>query len=158
MKIGITGHQDLGSAEPWVQTILREVIVGLKATEGFTSLARGADQIFAELCRDLDLPYVAVVPCSSYEETFDKEETLRKYNDLLHCAHRVTVLDFFRPQGIAFYEAGKRVVDLSEWLIAVWDGKKSRHLGGTGDAVDYALAAKKRIAHINPLTRKLEVI
>ena len=30
---------------------------------------------------------------------------------------------------MAFFEAGKRVVDESDWLVAVWDGQPARGLG-----------------------------
>ena len=155
MKIGITGHQNLESNETWVRDVLREIIVGLKAQEGLTSLARGTDQIFAGILSDLRLPYVAVIPCSLYVDTFESPAIRKQYLAFLKKASRVMTLNLEKPEGIAFYEAGKKVVELSDRMIAVWDGQKAKHLGGTADAVEYSLAIKREIIHINPVTRKI---
>lgn len=153
MKVGITGHQELRGAEDWVRMILRQIVLGLRVKHGLTSLARGSDQIYAEILQELDLPYTAVIPCSQYESTFPDPKKLQNYSELLRRAQKVDVLNFHKPQGIAFYEAGKKVVDGSEKMIAVWDGMEAKNLGGTADAVTYALAQKKEIIHVNPVTR-----
>lgn len=52
----------------------------------------------------------------------------------------------------SYLAAGQKVVDLSNMMIAVWNGKPAAGLGGTADIVDYALQKKKQLYHINPLT------
>lgn len=53
----------------------------------------------------------------------------------------------------SYLAAGQKVVELSNVMIAVWNGKPAAGLGGTADIVDYARQKNKQICHINPLTR-----
>jgi len=158
MKVGITGHQNLGVPETvaWVEKTLQEVIAKHNFQHGFTSLAIGADQLFAQILRELNLPYTAIIPCREYEKTFQMSEYLENYRILHQSAAAVVTLDFGPPTETAFMAAGKRVVDLSDIVIAVWNGQPAQGLGGTADAVKYAREQKKRIVHINPITRQIE--
>ncbi len=54
-----------------------------------------------------------------------------------------------------YLQAGKKVVDDSQYIIAVWDEKKARGIGGTGDIVAYAVAQSKNVLVINPDDKKL---
>ncbi len=157
MKAGITGHQNLGEAETvaWVEKNLMDVVVKFNVHEGFTSLAIGADQLFAQILRDQGIPYTAILPCRELEKTFHTPAQLESYCRLLKNAATVETLDFIEPAEIAFFEAGKRVVDLADMMIAVWNGQPAKGLGGTGDAVKYALDQKKRVVHINPITQQV---
>ncbi|MDZ7291633.1 MAG: hypothetical protein ONB44_16775 [candidate division KSB1 bacterium] len=157
MKAGITGHQNLGAPETvaWVEKTLQEVIAQNLIRHGFTSLAIGADQLFAEILHDNGIPYTAVLPCREIERTFQTPAHLENYRRLLRTAAGVETLNFIEPAETAYMEAGKRVVDLSDLVIAVWNGRPAKGLGGTADAVRYALDQKKRVVHINPLTRQV---
>ena len=42
----------------------------LPVTQGLTSLAVGADQLFAKQLFERKIPYLAVIPCERYERTF----------------------------------------------------------------------------------------
>lgn len=156
MKAGITGHQHIGSKETmkWVTDTLENIIFECKINMGNTSLAIGADQLFAEILRKKNIPYNAVIPSNKYEFTFEKENVGR-YFDLLNSAQKIIHLAFDEPNESAFYEAGKCVSDLSDIVIAIWDGQRARGLGGTGDIVEYTILKKKRIIQINPLTHKI---
>lgn len=61
-----------------------------------------------------------------------------RFRALLARAERVETLGHPEPTEDAFFHAGRRVADLAEVLVAVWDGEPARGLGGTGDVVDYA--------------------
>jgi hypothetical protein len=50
----------------------------------------------------------------------------------------VDTLPFEEPSEKAFFEAGKRIVDWADLLVAVWDGGPARGFGGTADVVRYA--------------------
>jgi hypothetical protein len=67
-------------------------------------------------------------------------------------------LDFAEPTEKAFYEAGKEVVNRSEILIAVWDGKAARGLGGTADIVHFAQSRSKRVLHLDTIAHAIKVI
>ena len=47
------------------------------------------------------------------------------------------------------------MVDHSELLIAVWDGKPAAGLGGTGDVVSYARQSGKHVYQIDPVSRSV---
>lgn len=153
MKAGITGHQNLGSDETikWLYSVLEIAISQYKIDLGITSLALGADQLYATVLLKKHVPYTAIIPSSRYEITFTKPTDLEKYQYLLRKASSKLVMPFTEPSEIAFYEAGKKIVSNSEMLIAIWDGQPAKGLGGTGDIVKYALAIKRNILHVNPL-------
>lgn len=160
MKIGITGHQNLGSAEniTWISDTLKSAIKQNNIDIGLTSLAIGADQLFAETLKDMHIRYIAIIPCDGYEQTFTTSSDLENYKSLLQNAWERIRLPFDNPSESAFYEAGKKIVNLSDMLIAVWDGQPAKGLGGTGDIVKYALSLKKRVVHINPMTQAVNVL
>jgi hypothetical protein len=159
MIAGFSGHQDLGDEVKiqWVRCELERLLPELNVESGCVSLAAGADQLFADVLLKNSLPYKAIIPCRRYEETFGTEERA-KYFFLLSKARERVDLDFEDPSEIAFHQAGKRVVEESSLLIAVWDGQRAHGLGGTGDIVRYALQRGKVVVHINHLLRTVEQI
>lgn len=157
---GITGHQHLGSAETeaWVRETLRQLIEEYRVTRGFTCLAAGADQLYAELLVAQGIPYTPVLPCRRYDEAFQDEGARKRFNKLLAAARRIVWLDFDRPSQAAYWEAGKEVVHRSDALFAVWDGQVARGLGGTADVVAYARVRGTPIVQLNPLTRDIRLL
>jgi len=157
MIAGITGHQNLGDRKTisWVKNSLTREIQQQNITTGLTSLAIGADQLFALILDRFQIPYIAVVPCEKYDETFSKESDRENYYQYLAKAKQLIKLDFPFPSEQAYYDAGKYVVDHCDVLFAVWNGKAAKGLGGTGDVVEYAKLKGKRIVHINPVTKNL---
>lgn len=154
MKIGVTGHQKL--ADPlWVkQEILRVLHDQPTPFVGITSLAVGADQLFAEAVIESAGSLQAVIPCKEYLQSI-AAESRAAYENLLSQATWSEVLSNGSCSEEAYLSAGKRVVDLSELMIAVWNGKPAAGLGGTADIVEYAKSQGKRCIHINPLTQML---
>jgi hypothetical protein len=150
--LGITGHQDLRDAA-WVEATLSKLLRVEQIAEGITSLARGADQLFARCLLRADRSFRVVIPCRNYENAFEDDDSLKGYRQLLALAAGAETLDYDAPSEEAFYAAGKRIVDRACVLIAVWDGLPSRGLGGTADVVAYARASNKKVIHINS-TRK----
>lgn len=157
MRVGVTGHQDLGSPDDvvWVAAQLRAQVARSELTVGVSSLAIGADQLYASLLREHGKPYTVVVPCHQYERTFTTAQDLATYRALLAGAATVIPMPFGEPSEKAFWEAGKRVAELSERLIAVWNGRPAKGLGGTGDVVRYSLEQGRHVTHLNPSTRQV---
>jgi hypothetical protein len=151
---GITGHQDLSGTE-WVHQCLRKVLSEQNVRSGITSLARGADQIFADCLLAAGLQFQVVLPCRRYEDAFSDAESRQNYQRLLALATGVETLDYDEPSEVAFFAAGRRVVELSDVMIAIWDGAPAKGLGGTADVVDYARARDEDVFHINPERRAL---
>lgn len=154
--VGITGHRNIGNAESqaWVRKAMDAQVKQLQISKGLTSLAIGADQLFAELLITHNIPYSAVIPCKNYESTFDGQD-LQAYRHLLKKAANMHEMAFSEPADEAFWSAGQYIVDQSDLLIAIWDGQPAKGLGGTGDAVEYALTSKVPIVQINPVTHQI---
>lgn len=138
-RIGITGHQGLGrDTAALVSDALQTELEKRGPAWGITSLAEGADQIFAREIIRQGGTLIAVIPSAGYETTFKTAEALTQYHDLKETAEQTVELDFDAPGEEAYWAAGKRVVELSDEVFAVWDGEQSGGLGGTADVVAFA--------------------
>lgn len=101
-------------------------------------MAIGADQIFARIVLQMKGSLQVVLPSEKYETTFAQEGSKRQFELLLRSATRVETLPHNSPSEEAYLDAGRRIADLSDLVIAVWDGKDAKGKGGTADAVRYA--------------------
>jgi hypothetical protein len=161
MIFGITGHQRLQDADawPWVRAALQsELSRAVSPLIGYSSLAIGADQLFAELVLELGGELRVILPFSGYEEILSPGKDRDCFRTLLGRAALVEELPAQATRQESYMAAGQRIVDLAERMIAVWDGQKAAGLGGTGDVVRYALTSGKEVLHINPVLRKVETI
>jgi hypothetical protein len=161
LRIGITGHRTLeaGGAWDWVRREITAELSRLKEPlTGVSSLAAGADQIFAEAVQQCGGSLVAVIPFEDYERTFGDPVDLARYQRLSAQALTVEKLRAGLGEEEAYLEAGARVVNLSERLIAVWDGREARGVGGTAEIVDIALQLRIPVIHINPVTRSVTLL
>lgn len=156
MKAGVSGHRDLTEKRTvaWVRSRIEDAIDTLHITSGFTSLAIGADQLFATALKSRRIPFTAVIPCHDYETTFDDVE-LATYKALVSSATDMVQLPFTEPAEAAYMAAGRTIVDYSDVIVAVWNGRPARGYGGTADIVQYALERQKMIWYINPETREV---
>lgn len=155
MNLGFTGHQSRpGLQWSWVRDQLVAVLQQLPGPcDAYSSLAVGADQLFAEEVLRAGHSLNAVIPYVTYEHTFEPQDIAR-YRSLLAKSKEVALNLPFSGEK-AFYEAGKWIVDHSDLMIAVWDGKPSQGFGGTGDIVAYAIDAGAPIVHINTTSRNV---
>jgi hypothetical protein len=114
-----------------------------------SALAEGADRIVARIALDaesgLGAELGAVLPLApdDYLEDFETDESKREFSHLLSLAAART--DLHRgpaPRGqardAAYNRAGRYIVDRSDLLIAVWDGRVAQGHGGTAEVVEYA--------------------
>ncbi|MEU0024483.1 hypothetical protein [Streptomyces sp. NPDC006335] len=136
-RIGVTGHRRIpGRVLPLVRAEMRRHLGG--ALEALSCLAAGADQLFADIALDSGVPVTAVIPGMDYEAHLDDDAARAGYRRILGaCANRVEL----PPEPTheeAYFAAGRWIVDHCDRLIAVWDGRPARGLGGTGDVVAYA--------------------
>ncbi len=158
MRIGITGHQRLTKPSDWDWTrseIFKLVKQLPRPLIGISSLAVGADQLFAQIVLERDGKLEAVIPFDDYEKTFTDGDDKDLYRRLLESSSRIEVLPRAASDEEAYLRAGTRVVDLCDLLIAVWDGKPAVGLGGTGDVVNYAVQMQRRFVQLNPTTREI---
>ena len=161
MVIGITGHQKLQQKTDWswvekaIHAILSRVPPPLI---GLSSLAVGADQVFARLILQHGGELRVVLPFSKYEEIFATVHDLAEFRSLLGRAATVEILTECPDRQESYLAAGQRVVDLSDRMIAVWNGKTAAGLGGTGDIVHYSQSKQRHVLHINPATGEIKQI
>jgi hypothetical protein len=139
MKLGVSGHQQMPpEVVDYVRAYLAERLAAIPEVVGVSSLAVGADQLFADAVLAAGGVLHAIVPCQSYESTFQTPGDQHHYRQLVQAASDITTLEFVVPSEQAFLAAGKAVVTAVDELIAVWDGQPSKGLGGTADIVAFA--------------------
>ena len=154
MRIGITGHQRLNDAAAWkwVGDVIRsELSIFSPPLVGITSLAIGADQLLARLILERGGRIRAILPYRDIERSFLLED-LPNFRQLVDQAE-TEVLNTPGTDQDAYLAAGLRVADLSDVLIAVWDGQPAEGKGGTADIVAYAVRRGVPIIFINPVTQ-----
>ncbi len=158
IKIGITGHQKLEKVESWlwIENCLRKLLSEERKTIiGITSLALGADQLFARLLLELKGLLYVIIPFPDYENKFETKILRSTYNSYLKQAYRIETLEYQSTDEEGYLNAGRHVVDLSDKMIAIWNGKIAIGLGGTGDIVEYCWQIKKEVIHINPNEKQI---
>jgi hypothetical protein len=154
MRVGITGHQRL--ARPggwgWVSTQIDLVLSQTtKPLVGVTCLAIGADQLFAERVLYHGGALCVVVPFEGYEASFHSASDRDAYLRLVSIASYKKLLRGCGSAEQSYMKAGKMVVDLSDLVLAVWDGEPAAGLGGTADVVEFAIERGKPLIHLNPV-------
>lgn len=118
---------------------LKAALSGLGgALEAYSSLAAGADQLFAGIALDCGAELTVVIPSGDYEDAFEEPGELARYQVLRQRATREVRMAFAHSTDEAYYAAGTYIADHCDALLAVWDGEPARGLGGTGDIVRYA--------------------
>ncbi|MGA5285910.1 hypothetical protein [Streptomyces pseudogriseolus] len=156
-RIGVTGHRAIPAAvEPVVLTGMRALFLGDGLfhddggdgpshgdgdggpLEALTSLAAGADQLFADIALANGVPVTAVIPGTDYEAGLGDAATLRAYRRILRSCAKQERLPPEPTREEAYLAAGRWIVDHADHLVAVWDGLPARGIGGTGDVVEYA--------------------
>jgi hypothetical protein len=125
---------------------------------GVSSLAVGADQLFAEIILQHGGTLEAVIPFEGYDTRFADGADKDSYRRLLRSSSMVEVLPGADSDEEAYLRAGRRVVAVCDLLIAVWDGKAAAGLGGTGDVVEYARQIHRSRVHLNPSIKVVEAI
>ncbi len=158
MKIGVTGHQVLNQEGAW-EWVESQIDRFLDRQEppliGVSSLAAGADQLFAQRVMKAGGSLHVIVPFGEYRAMFSSHVARKEFDALIACAASTTVLERRDSDEESYLEAGRRVVDASDAIVAVWDGKPARGLGGTGDVVAYALKRGRPVHHLDPLLRQV---
>lgn len=143
MRVGITGHSNLtADAEPAVAAALEKVLAEIGGpVVGVTCLARGADQIGAQVVLDHGGDVEVILPAADYHERKVKPDNREVFEALLRRASVVRVLPFDTANRGAYMAASEALLDGVEHVVAVWDGQPSDGHGGTGGVV---AAARER--------------
>jgi hypothetical protein len=105
---------------------------------GVSSLAEGADQLFAAHILAAGGVLEAILPCEGYAGSLVTDDSRARFEDLRRAARTVITLPYPEPSEQAFLAAGIALVERCDHLFAVWDGLPARGPGGTADVVAYA--------------------
>lgn len=154
MIVGITGHQSREGIDwKWVRTKIREELKTLgHVEEGLSSLAEGADQVFAECILDRGAALRAVIPTDYYVKHF-RGRSRATYLKLVDQARIDKIEGVLGSEDDAFLKAGRYIVDQSDVIIAIWDQQPAQGKGGTADVVAYAQQRQRDIRLINPIDK-----
>jgi hypothetical protein len=140
-RIGITGHSSIARATTiLIRSEMREILLSYvkdRTPTGITCLARGADQIFAQLVLDLGGRIEVIVPAADYGEISDPVSRDR-FQELLSQATLVHEMPFQKSGSESYLAASMEMIRRSDVLIAAWDGGSPDGRGGTADAVGFA--------------------
>jgi hypothetical protein len=161
MRIGITGHQNLGDAPTvaWIRTVLDRLLGEHPADlVGLSNLAPGADQAFAELVLERHGKLEVVLPFAEYRERLASDGDRQRYDSLLARAAVETVSRTGQSDEEAYLQAGREVVSRCHLLLAVWNGAPAGGLGGTADIVAYARGVGRSTIVVDPVRRTVDRI
>ena len=151
--IGITGHrnindQDIQKIKKVVKGQIEDIVFKCPNTpiKLLCCLAKGADQLCAEVAYDLGIDVIVPLPMeiSEYQKDFD-EKSLQKFNELLKKAEKsfiVPCVEETRVNGRDYFyrQADIYIAEHSNCLIGLWDGTKPKKMGcGSAETIDMVL-------------------
>jgi hypothetical protein len=160
LRIGITGHRTIEDPRGVERELRRARALAAAAAstpdptgpvlpgepqsihlEVLSALAEGADRLAARIL--LDEPgasLTAVLPLAKHDYLgdFGSQASKEEFLELLARAERVEVVAGAVSREEGYERAGRRIVDESDLLFALWDGRASRGRGGTAEIVEYA--------------------
>jgi uncharacterized phage-like protein YoqJ len=151
--LAVTGHRPdkIGGYNPqsplrvWVKEQLRVKLLELQPTNAISGMALGVDQDFAELCAELNIPFIAAIPFVGQDRVWPADSRIAYARLLTQATSQVVV----SPGAYAPWKMQRRnewMVDQCDCLLAVWDGSN----GGTANCVRYAEEIGRQLVRINP--------
>lgn len=158
LRIGITGHTDLGGRTlQLVAEALRGYLRRLRGTPfdrspliGVSCLAPGTDCVFADLVLRLGGRLEVILPSADYFESQVADRYELVFDDLLRRAGSVRTAGWAEAGPRAYAAANDLMLDSVDRLVAVWNGVASHELGGTSHVVREARARRIPVTVIWP--------
>ncbi len=165
LRVGVTGHRPQGlessdllslrSKLDHVLSELKRILHEINNTPSMytpgdpllriiSPLAEGADMLVAETALESGFELQCAIPFEreEYQKDFHSPDSIRMYRDMLERATAVFELNGSRRtkalENESYQAVGRMVLNQSDVIIAVWDGKEARGKGGTGQIVKEA--------------------
>jgi hypothetical protein len=160
--IGVTGHRvltDLPSLERGVKEAIsriEEVFPG-QPLSVLSALAEGSDRLVVdEVLRRPNARLLVVLPLpgSDCELDFGTDESRKQFRRLLGKADQVVELPAHATRTAAYEAVGDHVLDHSDVLVTLWDGRVEQGRGGTGAIVAEARVRGLPLAWIHAGNRR----
>ncbi len=158
LVVAVTGHRNLVASElPEIRSRLRKFLHELvnqypdRGVSVLSGIAEGADQLVAEEALAMNLPLIAVLPMPRqlYLQDFTTPEARARFEVLSASATEtleLPVLPGATPESVAadsdtrarqYAQLGVFLCAHCHILLALWDGKYTNKLGGTGEVVRF---------------------
>jgi hypothetical protein len=171
LRVGIAGHRSITGDHPGLASeiakaveYITQVLVAdpnrLRSEDpcqmrpediiltAVSSLSEGADRVVAgEILKRKGTQLEAVLPLtqSDYLHDFSSPASVEQFNHLIGRAICTDVAGTAGSRQQAYEQAGRAVVDRSDVMIVVWDGKPARGRGGTAEIYAYAQRWQKPV-------------
>lgn len=158
LVVAVTGHRDLVQDEvPGIRERVRILFTELQSDnpdrqlQVLSALAEGADQLVAEVAVEMGISLVVPLPMqkSVYRDDFESDEAKLRFDAMYDSAAHCYELPLARGntfEGIAYpgEQRARQYAQLGVYLcahchilLAIWDGKDTDELGGTGQVVKF---------------------
>lgn len=156
LAVGATGHRYLAEV-PKLRGAIDSALDRLQ--EAFpncslsvvSSLAEGADRLIAQAVlrrRGGDLVVPLPLEAGEYVKDFGSPESRAEFRELLTRASEIVTFPRAPTRAEAYAQAGDYVLEHSDALIALWDGREAQGRGGTANVVGKALRRGMPVLHI----------
>jgi hypothetical protein len=155
--VGFSGHRQVDRPDESAVAI-RSVLEGLRRDGtgewvALSSVAAGADSLFAQNALGLGLAWHALLPLPAAE--FRSDFTASEWEvaeALLPRAEQVRVITENGSREDAYLDCGMETVNGCDVLLALWNGEPARGKGGTAEVIAYAREIGRPIVVIDSAT------
>jgi hypothetical protein len=146
VRIAVCGHRRLDKIdqlETGIQVAGRKIkdIFGNAEYQVFSCLAEGADRLLADRLIELlgaDLIAVLPFPDSDYLDDFNTVESVQEFLIYKKRAKMIISPQQTMLRPLAYQRANQTLLNHCNILVAVWDGRPARGIGGTAETVEFA--------------------
>lgn len=128
--------------DPRYQVLRDEIkkrLIAHQTVRAISGMALGIDQLAAQVCIEVGIPFVAAIPCDGHEKIWPEHSQV-EYHRLLNLSAEKVIVS---PGPYAMWKLQARncwMVDRADVLIACWDYRK----GGTANCLQYASECEKK--------------
>lgn len=144
--VGVTGHRKLvgsrdvvaGKTTEFLKTIKEASLVREEEIQVISGMALGFDQLVCDVCLQLEIPYVAAVPCDNQDALWPLPQK-NKYADLLAKASSIVVVNPGPYEAWKMHARNSWIVNNSNEMVVYWDGY---YQGGTGNCMKLVKSKK----------------
>jgi hypothetical protein len=160
----VTGHRDLRPEdEPVLMASVRGIFERFRERYPctpivlLTPLAAGADRLVARVAIELKVPFRVPMPFpeADYRKDFDAAENT-EFSELLEISEGHYTMPFVGDttadnvreparRALQYAMVGAHLARVAHVMIALWNGKASEGVGGTGDIVEYRLSGAPKM-------------
>lgn len=153
MIVAFTGHRPnklnneydgKGPISSRIKAELTKELKRLAPAYCITGMALGVDQLAAEICIELNIPFIAAVPCDDQEKVWPNKSQVR-YKEILSKAKEVVIVSPGAYYSQCMQVRNIYMVDRADVIIGVHDGSK----GGTYNCLEYARSKGKEVRIIS---------